>query len=138
MNNNIANDTKIMVLRGQIEDKKKQLSKAQKFTPVTNCSIELDTVRSNIQVLTKDQLISLMVKLKSYMMAAEELDVLDSYFISGFKVEEWIADIKSKLEIVCRREEENKLKTMENKLHLLLSNEKKVELEIDEIESMLK
>jgi len=138
MNNNIANDTKIMVLRAQIETKKKELSKAHKFTPVTNCSIELDTVRLNIQVLTKEQLITLMVKLKSYMMAAEELDVLDVYFISGFKVEEWITDIKAKLEIVCRREEESKLKTMENKLHLLLSNEKKVELEIDEIESMLK
>ncbi|MFB0830237.1 hypothetical protein [Brevibacillus laterosporus] len=42
---------------------------------------------------------------------------------------DWIKDLKSKLDIVRRKEEEHKLKVMETKLHQLLSNEKKVELE---------
>jgi len=44
-----------------------------------------------------------------------------------------LTDIKAKLDFVSRKEEENKRKAMEAKLHQLLSNEKKIELEIDEI-----
>ena len=64
-------------------------------------------------------------------MSAKDLNI--DYVVSGFNIWEWIIDIKSKLEFVSRKEEENKLKVMESKLHQLLSNEKKVELEIDEI-----
>jgi len=89
-------------------------------------------IRHNIQVLTKEQLIALLVKLNTYAMSAKDLG-LESYVISGFDVVDWLIDIKSKLDFVSRKEEENKLKVMESKLHQLLSNEKKVELEIDEI-----
>ena len=129
---NETNDSKIMVLKKQIEDKKAKLVKSQKFTPITNCSIEVDGIRHNLQVLTKEQLITLLIKLNLYSMSAKDLG-LDSYIVSGFEVLDWIIDIKSKLDFVSRKEEENKLKMMESKLHQLLSNEKKVELEIDEI-----
>ncbi|MDP9675353.1 hypothetical protein J2W97_001336 [Paenibacillus jamilae] len=131
------NDQKILELKKQIETKKKQISKSKKFSPVTNCSIELDGIRHNIQVLTKEQVISLMVKLNSYAMSADNLGLLHNYTISGFNVAEWIDDLKSKLEFMSRKEEELKLKTMESKLDKLLSNDKKVELEISEIESLL-
>jgi len=126
-----TNDKKIMELKKQIEEKKIKLGKSQKFTPITNCSIELDGVRVNIQVLNKEQLIILLVKLNSYEKSAKELEI--DFVISGYHVIDWILDIKSKLDFVSRKEEENKLKVMESKLHQLLSNEKKVELEIDEI-----
>jgi len=126
-----TNDLKIMELKKQIEDKKVKLGKSQKFNPITNCSIELDSVRVNIQVLNKEQLTYLLVKLNSYAKSAKELEI--DFVISGYHVVDWITDIKSKLDFVSRKEEENKLKVMESKLHQLLSNEKKVELEIDEI-----
>jgi len=131
-----TNDLKIMELKKQIEEKKIKLGKSQKFSPITNCSIEIDGERSNLQVLTKDKLILLMVKLNSYAISAKDLGV--EYIVSGYVVTDWITDIKSKLDFVSRKEEENKLKFMESKLHELLSNEKKVELEIDEIASFLK
>jgi len=124
---NETNDSKIMVLKKQIEEKKIKLGKSQKFNPITNCSIEVDGIRHNLQVLTKEQLTTLLIKLNLYSMSAKDLG-LDGYIIS-----DWIIDIKSKLDFVSRKEEENKLKMMESKLHQLLSNEKKVELEIDEI-----
>ena len=135
---NVINDSKIITLKNQISEKRKQIDKIKKFTPITNCSIEVDSIRSNIQVLAKEQLIALVVKLNSYMSSARELGLLDEYTISGFKVEDWITDIKSKLDIVSRKDEERKLKDMEEKLDRLLSNEKKTELEINEIENMLK
>ncbi|HBD95570.1 MAG TPA: hypothetical protein DC057_15475 [Spirochaetia bacterium] len=128
---NETNDSKIMELKKQIEEKKAKLIKSQKFSPITNSSIELDGVRTNIQVLNKEQLTYLLVKLNSYAISAKELEI--DFVISGYHIVDWIADIKSKLDFVSRKEEENKLKVMESKLHQLLSNEKKVELEIDEI-----
>ena len=128
---NETNDSKIMELKKQIEEKKAKLIKSQKFSPITNSSIELDGVRTNIQVLNKEQLTFLLVKLNSYAISAKDLEVY--FVISGYHVADWITDIKSKLDFVSRKEEENKLKMMESKLHQLLSNEKKVELEIDEI-----
>lgn len=70
-------------------------------------------------------------------MSAKELKVADQFAIGGFNVEDWIGDIQIKLAILKQREEEQTLKAMEDKLVKLLSDRKKVELEIDEIESLL-
>ncbi|MGG1659554.1 hypothetical protein [Brevibacillus sp. NRS-1366] len=131
------NDQKILELKKQIEEKKSKLSKSQKFAPVTNCSIEVDGVRYNIQVLQKEQIITLLVKLNTYVIAAKDLDLLSEYKITGYNVMDWISDLKAKLDNLSRKEEEQKLKVMEAKLDQLLSNEKKVELELGEIENML-
>ena len=132
------NDSKIMNLKVLIEGKKKELKKSKQFSPITNCSIELDGIRYNINVLSKEKLITLAVKLQSYMTAAKELGLLDEYIISGYRIEEWISDIKSKLDVLIQREEEKTLKFMENKLDKLLSEDKKTELELSEIENILK
>lgn len=133
-----TNDQRILELKSQIELKKEKLGKILKFTPATNCSIELDGNRHNIQVLNKEQLISLMVKLNAYFTSAKALGVVNDYFISGYLAEDWIGDIQIKLAILKQREEQQSLKAMEDKLLKLLSDRKKVELEIDEIESLLK
>ncbi|MCM3257109.1 hypothetical protein M3664_04840 [Paenibacillus lautus] len=132
------NDRKILELKKHIEEKKKLVSKSKKFSPVTNCSIELDGIRHNIQVLTKEQLIQMLIKLNAYATSAKDLGLLDEYNISGYKVTEWIEDLQAKLDYINRKNEEQKLKSMEAKLDKLLSDEKKVELEIDEIEASLK
>lgn len=134
MNNN---DQRILELKKQIEIKKEKLGKSLRFSPVTNCSIELDGVRHNIQVLTKEQLVMLMVKLNSLLMSAKVLEVSEDFNISGYHVCDWISDIQSKIDILSRKDEERKLKAMEDKLLKLLSDGKKVELEIDEIASLL-
>ena len=136
--NTVLNDSKIMTLKAQILEKRDKLDKSRKFIPVTNCSIEVNGIRSNIQVLMKEQLISLLVKLNSYKISAKELGLLDEFMISGYKVEDWIIDVKSRLDVVSRKDEERNLKIMEDRLSKLLSNEKKVELEIDEIANILK
>lgn len=135
MSNN--NDQRILELKKQIEVKKEKLGKTLRFSPVTNCSIELDGVRYNIQVLTKEQLIMVMVKLNSYLMSAKVLEVVEDFNISGYHASDWISDIQSKIDILSWKDEESKLKVMENKLLKLLSDGKKVELEINDIEAML-
>ena len=132
------NDERILALKEQIKAKKEKLGKSTRFAPITNCSIEVDGIRYNLNILNKDQLISLMVKLNAYLMSAKALEVAEDYLISGYSPVDWIEDIQAKLRILSRKEEESSLKAMEEKLSKLLSDKKKVELEIDEIESLLK
>ena len=136
--NNIKNDSKIMELKLQITKKREQLEGVKKFSPITNCSIEIDGIRNNIQVLSREQLILLKVKLNSYLMSARELGLISECIISRYNIQDWLEDIKSKLDIVSHKDEELKLKRMEGKLDLLLSADKKTELEISEIEELLK
>lgn len=132
------NDARILEIKKQIEEKKAALGKIGKFTPTTNCSLELDNVRYNIQVLPQSQLITLLVRVNSCLLSAKDLGVEEKYELSGYKAQDWIADIKLKLEILSKKDEEKNLKAMEEKLSKLLSDEKQVELEIDAIESSLK
>lgn len=134
---NSKNDERILFLKNQIQEKKNKLNKISRFSPITNCSIELDGIRYNINVLSNEQLISLLVKLNMYYMSAKDLNLSDTYTISGYLVKDWIMDIKTKINILSRKDEERSLKQMELKLQQLLSNDKKVELEINEIEKTL-
>jgi len=132
-----TNDEKIMLLKFQIAEKKKGLKTKKKFSPLTNCSIELDGVRYNLHVSQKELLTNLLVKLNMYRLSIVDIELEDEYIMSGFSVDEWITDIRLKLEILKYEEEDRKLKVLESKLHNLLSLDKKVELEIGEIESMI-
>lgn len=134
----MKNDERILALKEQIKNKKEEIGKVKRFSPVTNCSLELDGNRHNIQVLDKSQLIQIMIKLNSYLLSAKDLHIENECVFGGYNVSEWIEDIKSRLTILSQREEETKLKCLENKLANMLSDEKKTELEIDEIENLLK
>jgi len=133
-----TNDEKIMQLKFQIGEKKKNLKTKKRFTPLTNCFIELDGVRLNLQVLNKENLIYLLVKLNSYLLSAVDLGLEDEYNFSGYSIDQWITDIKLKLDILKYEEEDRKLKELERKLENMLSLEKQVELAINEIESLIK
>jgi hypothetical protein len=79
-----------------------------------------------------------MVKVNLYSMSAKDLKLDEDYIISGYKPDEWITDMKAKLDILSKKDEERKLKAMEEKLDKLLSDEKKTELELNEIAEFLK
>lgn len=136
MNN--LNDKKIMELKQQIAEKKVKLEGIGRFAPITNCSLELDGQRYNLNTLQKEQLIQLMVKVNLYLMSAKDLKLYEDYIVSGYKPEEWITDMKVKLDIMSKKDEERKLKVMEEKLDRMLSDEKKTELELNDIEALLK
>lgn len=132
------NDGKILDLKKKIESKKNELKKAEKFNPVTHCSIELDGVRYNINVLNADELIILMCRVNMYKMSLINLKLENEIKICGFTLDEWIKDLMAKYKYISRKVEETNLKQMERKLDDMLSNEKKVELELNSIEDMLK
>jgi hypothetical protein len=134
----MTNDERILELKKQIEAKKEKLGKVSRFIPVTNCSVEFDGKRHNLHALQHADLIELLVKLNMHLISAKTLGLEETYKISNYLVSEWIVDINARINILSKKDEERKLKLMENKLSELLSEKKKVELEIDEIESFLK
>ena len=131
------NDERVLQLKKQIEEKKKYLAERKvKFTPETNCVLDLDGVKYNLNVCTDDMLIFLMNKLNMYVMSANDLD-MPIPMLSGYSVNLWISDIRNKLAVSGMKREENDLKIMEAKLDKMLSDEKKTELELDEIAALL-
>lgn len=132
------NDDRILELKKQIEDKRKAISEKKiRFVPETNCVLNMDGITINLNVCSDDALVLLLIRLNSYLMSAVDPGMPD-FEISGYSVTDWIKDIKSKLEVSSLKKEETDLKKMESKLDKLLSNDKKTEIEIDEIASLLR
>lgn len=132
------NDDRILELKKQIEKKKADIaSRKVRFLPETNCILEIDSEKYNLNVVVDDMLTLLMIKLNMYNMSADSLEIPHP-IISGYTTDLWIQDIKNKLAVSGMKREENELKKMEAKLTKLLSDDKKTELEIDEIASLLK
>ena len=132
------NDDRILELKKQIEAKKKTIAEKKiRFTPETNCVLNIDGVIFNLNVCSDSDLLLLLVRLHSYQMAALDLGI-DHFEISGYSVTTWVDDIKSKLDVLTAKKGEADLKRMESKLDKLLSEDKKTELELDEIAALLK
>lgn len=134
------NDNRILELKKQIEEKKKELGKQPRFSPVTTCLFNRNGGRVNIHTLTSVQDVnSMLVFFNIYVMSAKDLDIdCAEVEIDGFSVLDWIEDLKSKkttLEYAAKKEQ---LTTLEKKLDKLLSDDKKTELEIDAIADLLK
>jgi hypothetical protein len=128
------NDNLILKLKKDILDKRAQLKSAERFSPVTNCSLTIDGERHNLNVLNdKDQLTNLIVRVNVYRMSAEDAGLASTFKLGGFTPDQWLTDLQTRLTISNRKQEEAKLKLMEDKLHNLLSTDKKVELEIEGI-----
>lgn len=131
----MTNDDKILQLKAVIEKKKEELKKYKKFCPVTNCVLDMDGKKYNLNVLHENDLVLLLVKLDSYLVSAERLHL--TLTLSGYDILDWIDDIKDKLKDIEKKKKELELKKIEVKLTELLSENKKKELEIGEIEAKL-
>lgn len=131
------NDDRILELKKQVENKKKEIAKKNvKFVPETNLIIEINGQKTNINVLSEKDLNSLLVILNMSRMSSADLEMND-FEISGYKVDQWINDVKAKINMKTLKREETELKELESKLDKLLSDDKKTELELDSIAALL-
>lgn len=131
------NDERVLQLKQVIDKKKSELKGSKKFTPLTNCVLDLEGQKYNLNVLQLDDLQLLLVRLNMYLMSAKDLGISLEIKISGYNIAEWITDIRCKIEIFEYKKKEAELKALESKLDKMLSDEKKTELELDEIAALL-
>ena len=134
MNNN---DIKILELKNKIEDKRNSIKELKRFNPITNCILILREESYNLNVQDKQQLINLLVELNSLYLSYKNLDIEDEYLLNGFSLEDWISDIKQKIDIINIKAETKKLNELETKLNNMLSQDKKTEMELNDIENMI-
>ena len=92
---------------------------------------------TNILTLDKNGLVNMLVYVNALRLSGVDLGIEKDFMISGYSVNDWITDIKAKLAIIAIKDEQKKLQILEDKLHVLLSSDKKVELEIETIEKLL-
>ena len=130
------NDERVLQLKEIVDKKKSELKTVNRFSPLTNCVLNLDNQNYNLNVLHLDDLKFLRVRLNMFLMSANNLGIND-FKISGYYISEWMKDIECKLEIAECKEKERELKALEAKLDKMLSDEKKTELELDEIAALL-
>lgn len=131
------NDEMILSLKAEIEAKKKSLSTEIKFLPVTNCNLELDGVRYNIHTLNKDSLLLLITKLSAMKTALQNVLPDETLIIGGYSAEQWLKDLVQKFKAQNTAKEKERLQKLEARLHDLLSVDTKVELEIEELKSLI-
>jgi hypothetical protein len=135
---NTNNDSRILQLKKQIEEKKKGLARSEKFVPVTHCSLDLDSTGRAVNLHTccsVNDLSLLAVEVNAFQQSAYELGL--SPTIGGFSLQDWLTDLRAKIAVLDRQNEQNRLKALESKLHELLSPEKKTEILIDEMAGTL-
>lgn len=132
------NDALIMVLKDKIEKKKKKLGSKVKFEPKTTCIIELFGEKINIHTLRIGSIEPYLLMLKSMVDACDYSPVSStSCIMSGFTLEDWYNDFVSKYNSLKYADDAAELVKLEKKLDAMLSNDKKIELEIEEISKLL-
>lgn len=132
----VNNDERVLQLQKLIESKKKELGKIGKFTSTTNNILDLDGQTINLNVLSKNGLTLLLIKLNALKMSAKELEL--ECVVGGHSVEIWMEDVQGKLDILSKMDKQKELKKLEAVLEGMLSENKKIELQLDNIENLLK
>lgn len=138
------NDSKVIELMEQIKIRKNELENV-KFTPKTNLILNFEDKVININTLSYDDLKLLACKLvsihdaESYLISSGHVPFKEKQMkISGYELRYWIDDICLKMSTIRYREDKKELDKLEKKLEEMLSGDKKIELELKNIEEMLK
>lgn len=135
----MTNDEKILELKAKIDEKRKKIGTLErhKFVPETNCSIEIDGARYNLHAASKSNLVFLLCKLQSLKDAAKVYHCESQLVISGYNIQTWIDDVLSRLKSLDYSSNMKRLKSLEDRLDSMLSDDMKTELELQEIEDLI-
>lgn len=136
-----TNDAVVLQLQGKVEEKKKKIAalKKNRHTSATKCILEWEGKNINFNVVGKDELTFLLVKIHALYVAADDLLLEDfgDTVVQGHTLDEWIQDIKGKIKEKDILKEEQQVKAIEKQLDAMLSTEKKTELQLAEFAKLL-
>ena len=128
-------DDKVLELKKLVDKKRADVKSVKSFQPITTCMLTLDGVNYNLHACTLDQLQYLYLKL--HLLYDAMLECNCNPDICGFGIADWKSDVQAKIAILLKKNKEKELRDLEKKLDSLLSNEKKTEIELDQIEKIL-
>lgn len=138
------NDNQIELLQLKVAEKEDQLAKQKESLGKTKTKLVLNMSGNtfNLNVLSKNdltlllgQLYSIGVSLGSISTGNNEVLVkaVDDFLLDGYNLGDWIDDVTYKLTSISIKEEEAKLKVIKKTLADKLSEDRKTELELEQI-----
>lgn len=135
-------DERVLILLRLAQKKKANINITEKAQWLTNCSLSIGSDRINLHVEADiSKLIefygALKVAKENFDAAAKELNIPKVYKHQGYKAEDWMADIKTRINKIKLKDEKLELETIEAKLEKLISPGKRAELELEAIEKIL-
>lgn len=138
------NDDKVLKLMNEVKKRKLEIATSEKAAWTTNCSLNINGKTINLHVVNDvnvlvGALAALLRNRANHVEAAKLLgfDKPAPFEHDGYSLEDWLADMKiraTKIQIAQKRKD---LERYEAQLDKLLSNDKKVELELDQLEKEL-
>lgn len=133
------NDNTILLLKEKARKKRAELGAEPKFAPVTTCVFTLYGEKVNIHTLDMSKTLFYLTQFKSMIEAAKDIPEASpqDIIIDGFDITEWYNDLLSKLSTLQYMKKLRDITALEQKLDKLLSEDKKVELELDDIAKLL-
>ena len=132
------NDKKVLELTSKIEKAEKEALALKKASFITNCILIIDNEKYNLHVLDENSLKMLLIKVNTYKLSALDLGMnLDEIKFGAYKLEEWVEDIKTRINVEKNKKHLKDLEDAKKTLEGLLSKDKKTELKLAEIEKLL-
>lgn len=140
-------DAKVLDLFHKVNDKKKKLGTPKKHSWKTSCTIGKDpanvSCRINIQTLgdykTLVDIYSFLMMQKEYWdRASKVLGIGGDFIYMAYSFEDWEADIKARIEQISVLREKKELAVLEKRLDALITTDQRRELELAEIEALMK
>lgn len=137
-----SQEDQIRQLYYTVKQKREEVEAAEaRPTWRTNCAFRFEADQNskvyNLQTADKDTLLliagTLIQKEDAYIKGAEALEVKSTFKWLGYSVEDWMTDLKlrmNKLELSTKKAE---LARLEKKLNLILPESLRVQIELDEI-----
>lgn len=128
------------------EKKEKEIGRIQSYENKTNLSFPYDESsnreRKNLNVVNEPkELVSALAFLISrkgdYENAAKELSAPVEFSWGGFSYEDWLHDIKNRVDVIALREKKKELKEIRAQLDELMSPDMKRNLKLEEIKQKL-
>jgi hypothetical protein len=152
LNNKNLNINKIMTNKADetikklfdvIQTKKAEIEKLDRPNWITNCSLPFTNGNLNLHTVSDPEKIveayaSIILADKAHEEAANELGIKYKFKISGYAVGDWKTDLKTRLGKIQIKTKQDELSNLEKRLDGLVSPEMKRQLELDEIEKLLK
>lgn len=132
-------DIKIDEMLATVNKQKKEVEQAEKESKSywkTHCSFKLyDSTPMNIQTANEANIrkaLSQLLTLKNDD-ASTILGIKSDQSHDGYLISDWIDDFKKRIATIQLKEKKEKLKSLEERLHAIISPEKKRQLELDAI-----
>lgn len=123
----MSNDAQIKQLRATIDSKRGELGDKPKVAYTTNALLTIDGTKVNLNTLSLDQCVDVASRLLAMTHFNDEankrLGTDIKIKLGDFTVDQWISDLKLRVELLTWEDEKKKLATLDKQLASLLSED---------------